>query len=531
MAPSTTPPAASRSPSPFRGGFWLALLLATPALADPPVVTSTKADKLAVTIYRDPDRSLGEISRHWPSSFALIAETRTVTLPPGEVTVRFEGVASGIVPQSAILFGASPRERNRDAALLSQRGLVDAFTGQRVILRRTDPATGKTVEEPATIRSAGDRLVATTPRGVEALYCTGLSQTLIYPHAPSQLSAKPVLSMLTKDQPGGTMTVTLAYIATGFDWDATYVATLAPDGKAMSLLGWMTMASGDDTSFPEATAAAVGGRIARSQTTRDTTGRDLANAAARLDRGSACWPAGRTHEVMKAQPPPPPPMAMAMAPSEIIVTSQRRSEAFDDSEVRLAVKASAENLGDLKLYRIPVPVTVAARSQKQVAFMARDRIAGELLYRLRIDSPDRVEAAMALFRFRNRKQDGLGEALPAGKAIVFQHGAVGRLYRGEATTPDKAVGEEVELTFGAANGVTVALEGGTFANLPDRILTVRNANPFAVTFEADFPADLARELSIRGKLADKPGKRVWRTTVPANGTASLRYRPIAKTAP
>jgi hypothetical protein len=194
------------------------------------VITSAGPDKVAVTRYRDPDRGDGAIDRGNPSSFALIVETRTITLPPGETSVRFEGVASGIVPQSAILFGTSPRERNRDAALLSQKGLVDSFTGQQVTIRRTDPATGKVTEETATIRSAADRLVVTTARGSEAVHCSGLNQTLIYPGVPQTLSAKPVLSMTTKDQPGGTATVTLAYLATGFDWDATYVGTLNEDG-------------------------------------------------------------------------------------------------------------------------------------------------------------------------------------------------------------------------------------------------------------------------------------------------------------
>ena len=164
---------------------WLLLMVATPVAAAPPVVLSAAPDAVAVTLYRDPSRGDGAINRDDPTAFALIAETRTVTLPPGEVVVRFEGVAGGIVPQSAILFGTPPRERNRDAALLSQKGLVDGFTGQSVILRRTDKATGKVTEERATIRSAADRLIMTTPRGVEAVYCTGLNQTLIYPGTPA----------------------------------------------------------------------------------------------------------------------------------------------------------------------------------------------------------------------------------------------------------------------------------------------------------------------------------------------------------
>ena len=507
------------SPMQFGGGA-LALLFAAPALADTPVVESAAPDAVAVTLYRDPDRGDGAINRNRPSSFALISETRTVTLPPGEVTVRFEGVASGVVPQSAILFGTDPRERNRDAALLSQKGLVDAFTGQSVILRRTDPATGTTVEEPATIRSAADRLVVTTPRGTEAVYCSGLAQTLIYPEAPATLSAKPVLSMLTRDQPGGTVTITLAYIATGFDWDATYVGTLAPDGRSLELLGWMTMASGDDTSFADATTAAVAGTINRSETTRDDSGLRIKREASSLYKQSQCWPAGTTSTGLTAPPPPAPPpppmaapMAMAMDAGNIVVTARRREE-------KAAVVAEAEGLGDLKLYRIPVPVTVAARSQKQVAFLVKDQVRGELVYRTVIGGAPVVDK---LFRFRNRKDNGLGDPLPAGRAVLYQEGEHGRGLIGEASTPDKAVNEEVELAFARAGDVTIAAQEPIDDKAP-RVLTIRNANPFAVTFEAEFPGPASDYRQVPARLIAKPGKRVWRTTIAANDTVRLSYR-------
>lgn len=510
---------------------WLAaILLASTipgvALAAPPVITSAAPDKVAVTLYRDPARGDRAIDRSGPSSFALIVETRTVTLPPGETVVRFEGVASGIVPQSAILFGASPRERNRDAALLSQKGLVDSFTGQQVILKRTDPATGKVTEEMATVRSAADRLVVSTARGTEAVYCSGLNQTLIYPGVPQTLSAKPVLSMTTKDQPGGTATITLAYLATGFDWDATYVGTLDDDGKTLSLLGWLTMASGDDTTFPDATAAAVAGRINRSRATRDDTGRIAMQDARYLDRSFGCWPAGTTSDVDAPPPPSPPPAPMMMemmAPSaDIMVTARRAS----GSVAKAAVVAQAENLGDLKLYSIPVPVTVAARSQKQVAFLTKERVSGQLVYRAQV-TWGAPEGPQMLFRFRNRKQDGAGDPLPAGKAVLYQDARLGRMYVGEASLPDKALDEEVELVFGEAANVTLETTdesddkrgGRSFA------VTIRNANPFPVRFEVDFPRDSGRIFSaISGTLIDKLAKRVWTATIPGNNTVKLSYR-------
>ncbi|WP_068072863.1 DUF4139 domain-containing protein [Novosphingobium lentum] len=497
----------------------------SPARAAPPVVLSAAPDAVSVTLYRDPDRGEGAIDRANPSAFALIAETRTVTLPPGVATVRFEGVAGGIVPQSAILFGTDPRERNRDAALLSQKGLVDAFTGQQVILRRTDPATGKTVEERATIRSAANRLVIDTPRGAEAVYCSGLAQTLLYPEAPATLSAKPVLTMTTKDQPGGTVSITLAYIATGFDWDATYVGTLATDGKSLNLFAWLTMASGDETSFVDATTSAVAGRVNRSDQTRDDTGRQALQDARWLAKSSQCWPAGTTSDIAMlpppAPPPPPAPMMMGMVADEIMVTARR-----SDNKVMApaAVMAKAENLGDLKLYRIPVPVTVAARSQKQVAFLNKPRVTGALVYRSQVnwDSPSDPQM---LFRFRNSKPQGLGDPLPAGKAVLYQDSAYGRQLVGESTVADKTLDEDVELVFGHATNLTVDSTDAEAADKGRRYtLTVRNANPFPARFELEFIQQGSRVFgNLPGHLLAKPGKKVWAITLPANGQQRVSY--------
>ncbi len=524
-APTPTPPLKGR-------GFWFALILAllnsaTPAFANPPILTSAAPDKVAVTLYRDPNRGDGAINRDDPSAFALISETRTVDLPPGVVTVRFEGVAGGIVPQSAILFGTDPRERNRDAALLSQKGLVDGFTGQSVILRRTDKATGKVTEERATIRSAADRLIMTTPRGVEAVYCTGLNQTLIYPGAPAGLSAKPVLSMTTKDQPGGRVTITLAYIAAGFDWDATYVGTLSDDGKSLSLLSWLTMASGDETSFVDATTSAVAGRINRSEDTRDDSGRRARDEARWLDKGSSCWPAGTTTSDLGSgippppPAPPPPPMAMMMEASDIVVTGQMRAKSLS---APIAVTAVTEALGDLKLYRIPIPVTVAARSQKQVAFLNAEKINETLVYRSLVRGD--LEEPQMLFRFLNRKADGLGDPLPAGKAVLYQDSPWGTQLIGESTMNDKAVDEEVELVFGEPTSVNMTMNLATdkAKKWTTVTATLYNANPYPVNYELEFPTGSGQVYrGLPGKLVTKPGKKLWQMVLVPGSQTKVSY--------
>jgi len=102
---------------------FLAVLL---ALASPPagaqtIVSSAGPDRVAVTIYRNPQRPPDEAPNlRWLGGYALVSETRTITLPAGESEVRFEGVAGGILPQSAIVTGFPDGivERNRDAYLL-----------------------------------------------------------------------------------------------------------------------------------------------------------------------------------------------------------------------------------------------------------------------------------------------------------------------------------------------------------------------------------------------------------------------------
>ena len=71
-------------------------------------VEASPPQKLAVTVYRDPNRG-GEpvMNRSFPQGFAMITETRQVTLPPGESTVRFTGVAEGMVVVDVVVTGGS----------------------------------------------------------------------------------------------------------------------------------------------------------------------------------------------------------------------------------------------------------------------------------------------------------------------------------------------------------------------------------------------------------------------------------------
>lgn len=492
------------------------------------VVTSPGPDSVSVTVYRDPQRSADTaIDRQALAGFALITETRELELPPGVVTLRFEGVAGGIDPATAIVFGAPVQEKNRDRQLLSQRGLLDAFTGQAVTVRRTDAATGKVVEETGTVRSGPGGVILATRAGFEALHCTGLNQTLLYPEVPANLTAKPTLSVTTRDQPGGRRTLTLSYIARNFDWQANYVGELSEDASRVELLGWLTLASADPTSFADARLYAVAGRLAKVEDGDDEDG------ALQIDDSDAvafeCWPAGNTSSGAAHRPP------NVAAPGEPAPIAMRMVAASDSERLEMVIVTGArvaarEDLGDLKLYRVPFPVTVAAHSQKQIAFLSKPAVQGELVYRSRYspESPGE-DGVQLLYRIRNVAKAGLGEALPSGQVALFQSSGGRRALVGQATLADKAVGEDVEWELGQASNVSVEIgdDGAAGDHWTGAKLTVTNANPWAIVYEAEFQGDDdARLERFSARMAERRGMKVWRVTVPANGRRTLDFRVV-----
>ncbi|MBY0521486.1 MAG: hypothetical protein K2P79_13790 [Sphingomonas sp.] len=503
----------------------LALLLAAPAHAQeatPVLVTSTAPDSVAVSVYRAPGRGADQaIERGDPQGFALITETRTVAIPAGRAVVRFEGVAGNIFPETAIVEGLprGVREKNLDADLLSPRSLYDRALGRRVMVRRTNKATGKVTEEQAVIRSSADgAALVSIGGGVEALKCTGLNETIIYPEVPPGLSAKPTLSIETESDRPVTATITLAYLAGGFDWQADYVVQLAPDRRSAELFAWVTLASSDPTSF-RGGAAVIAGRVNReAEAPTPPTARPLE---------LRCFPVPPPLPYRDGQPypspPPPPPMAMA-APMETLAV--RRAEAQDI--VVTGSMAKREDLADLKLYRLNGPVTVASRAQKQVGFLAKPRVAVSLIYESRLYQ-GAVSQTQLILRAQNKATSGLGEPLPAGHAVVFAANADRPILLGEGSTADKAVGEQVELKLGAPPNVKAAIEEidvEPYDPKRDRYrLTVTNANAWPIAYEARIdPGNVDHRLERpSARLGVKDGNPFWSVTVPANGTVTLDY--------
>lgn len=497
-----------------------AAFAAAPALAQT-IVTSPGPDRVAVTVYRAPGRWPAErLDLDWLNGFALISETRQISIPAGDSEIRFEGVAGGIQPQSAIVTGfpGAIAERNRDAYLLSASSLIDRSLGRRVHLRRTSAATGAVTEQDAVIRSGADgAVVLQTAEGFEALRCTGQNETLRFDQVPPGLSARPTLSVRTHSDQPATATVTLSYLASGFDWRANYVANLSADGSHVDLFAWVTLASSDETSFRDASTQAVAGHVNRERV--EPEARDVPPLTLR------CWPQGRTSDVFAGLGDRLNSLPQAFA-ARGRAANQEAGEAIVVTGSRIP---PPESLGDLKLYRIPEPVTVAAHSQKQVSFLEQPAVRVRTVYRQRFaaDQDGDLDHAIRYLITRNRREEGLGVPLPAGGVQLFAEAGGRPILLGEGSVTDRAVGEDVEINVGEAPGIFARIEvqdeGG---KNEQRVLTITNDHPVPIDYEAEVAVDENMTFTPRGRLDRRNGRPLWRVTIPANGTATLRYRVV-----
>lgn len=528
--------------------------LASPALAqerapesmpERAVVTASAPGGLAVTVYRDPNRGEGgQMNRNWPRGFAMISETRTVTLPPGQSTIRFEGVAEGMVAVSAIVTGlpGGTIEKNRNADLLSPAALVDGTLGNRVTVRRTNPATGVEDTQSAVVRTRADGgLVLQTDQGFEAVRCAGVPERLEFTRAPAGLSAQPVYSIDTVDARGGTYTVTLTYLAWGFDWQANYVATLAEGGSgdnlSLRLLSWLTILNDNNQSFPDAELMAVAGTL---EVVSDYQG--LADPPQARPLQLTCYPLGSTAAGSPlpdfsskdyyaddavgfgrgpGAPPAPAPPAMMARSQEIVVTG--------------AVTAGEEQLGDLKLYRFPEAVTISAKGLKQVAFLDRDNVRGRLLYQFGCwpDGEQDTRPVDLLFATVNDRAHGLGVALPSGNVAFFEPSSAGDLLVGSPNVRDHAEGQDVELQLGQSSQVmarctrTAEIDRAGWTRMR---AVITNANDAPVTLRLQ--QGWASQWDVRGRNSRvRDGQRIIEVSVPANGERVIEWQVRPATQP
>jgi hypothetical protein len=551
----------------------LLALAPSPAMlwAAPHDIPASPVSDVAVTVYRNPNPDAEPLDLDDLGGFAFVTETRTVAIPAGESRIRFEGVADGIRPETAILTGLPEGliEKNHDAKVLSPSALLAASIGHPATFVRKDPRTGKITELPGTLLSDAEGVVFQADSGgIEALHCSGLPEMFDF-EPTDELHATPVLSALVRAPRPVQAQVRLSYLARGFDWKADYTATIAPDARTMTLGAWVTLANSNSVSFKNAHANVVAGRLNRADEDPEL-----------VDPGhpirGQCWPRGSTSDkpkqpnIVQAQPLwDGPGMIRAVDMSlRVIVTASMRAAAMpapsEDGALQEVVVTRSktvkeERLGDLKLYRVPDRTSVVSRQIKQVRLMDRADIPVEVVYRavVDVDGPAETEiSATKVLRTRNTTDNHLGLSLPSGRMSAFELHDDTPLLVYEAPFSDTAVNQDVELGFGQSDDVHLSVVFGSPAEEGDgphpestpqalqrlpRVPGVKRRHSLRLSGECRLEISNARpdpaQVEVALRLPDsaqvvradplptpKDGLPTFKVTVPANGHYVIRFQ-------
>ena len=510
----------------------LVLAAALPAQAD--TIASPAPEKVAITLYRDGDGPFQALS-DWEREQArekgliLVTETRTVDLPAGRHVVRFDGVAEGLIPQSAAVEGLPGRavERNYDYALLSPGTLVERSLGQPIKVVRTNRKTGRQQTVDATLLQGPDGLMVRTAEGVEALGCSGGPERLVLDRVPDGLTDKPSLSTVV-DVPSPTRArLTVSYLALGVNWQADYVARIHPDGRRLDLTGWLTLVNSGGSQFADASTQAVAGKLSRQYVRVDK------GQAKSIDR--ACWPMDTTHLGKRIQPPT---AAYAMAPPAPPLPLPAVARRMEVEEVAVtgsrAKLAEQSNLGDYKLYTLLEPVTLNPRQTKQVAFLDQKDVAFQRLYVVTTDvydDPDEDLDLDAVLRLENKSANGLGKPLPSGALSAMER--IGDLptFAGQQAVRDVAIGEPLDLVIGKAMDIRArgrlveehGLSRGRVRRTLEFDLTNGKTVPVTIELRQDPNAPFFKVVAEPARHDMRDGKIAWRITLAPGEARTFRY--------
>ncbi len=378
--------------------IWIAAVLAaSSAIGETPVSETTLGDQtdVAVTAYNN--------------GLALVRDTRQISLPAGELCLRFMDVAQQIRPETVSLRSLSKPgsvvifEQNYEYDLMSPAKLMEKYVGKPVKLVNFSKEIGFKSEE-AELLSVNEGPIY---RVDDEIYL-GHPGNVVLPEIPDNLIAEPSLIWLIGNKTGQ-QTLEATYLTNGVSWRADYVVTLARDDRSLDLAGWVTMNNQSGATYTNAKLKLVAGDVNVVPGDYDIDG----------EGGAVFFFGGAFEERL------------------------RKEEAF----------------AEYHLYTMPRRTTIKQNQSKQLALL--DAAAVKCLKKYEFRGQERfyssqmqpmLEQHVGVFlEFQNEEENALGIPLPAGVMRIYQEDSEGMLqFAGEDSIEHTPKDEKVTLRMGSA---------------------------------------------------------------------------------
>ena len=210
-----------------------------------------------------------------------------------------------------------------------------------------------------------------------------------------------------------------------------------------------------------------------------------------------------------------------------------------------------ESLFEYHLYTLNRPTTIADNQTKQVTLLTAENVPikkqfllkGKNYYYSRSygDLGQKLKVGVYV-QFENKRKANLGKPLPKGVIRVYKKDSAGNAqFVGEDSIDHTPKNEKVRLKLGDAFDVTADKKQTDFTKRASTRkyhyafesayeINLKNAKeePVTVTIHEPVPGDwrILSETHRHEKAA--AGTALWRITVPAEGTTTLRYRVLVR---
>jgi hypothetical protein len=448
--------------------------------------TTTEKDQtdLSVTVYN--------------SNLALVRDVRQIHLLRGELPLRFENVASSIMPQTVHFRSLtdpsklSVIEQNYEYDLLDPQRLPQKYVGHELTISYTEAADAgpKWVAAKAVLLAdnngglvwkVGDQIVTN-------------AQPYTFPDLPGDLYSQPTLVWTLDNRGADSQRVETSYLTNNMNWSADYVLNVSRDEKTADLNGWVTLVNSSGIAYHNASLQLVAGAVHRTPEGLPMASRNYIQLEA------------------LAQAAPVKQFQQEGFGEYHLYTLQRRTS-IQNNETKQISLLNGEN--------VPVEKYLAVESEPSY-FRSSQGIGNP------IPQPVKV-----FYRFKNDEKSGLGMPLPAGTVRVYQADSNGGTqFAGEDTIDHTPKDEMLRIYVGNAFDVVCERKQTDFKRLaPDLFemeyqITLRNHKDGPVTVEVREPIGGDWEvLSSNYKWTKLDATTIgFEIPVDKDGTSTLDYR-------
>ncbi len=432
---------------------------------------------------------------------ALVKKSQKLQMKSGVNEIVFDEVSRQMRSESAFIFGEGVKilEQNYDYAGVNYVNMLNANVGRSVKTVYINSVTGENVFGHAILLAVdGMTPVLKFDYGIE----TNFPGRVLFDSVPFGLNSTPVLKVKAETEAGGEKELHLAYLTSGFSWEANYVAKVN-NADTLELIGRVSLNNSSGSAFDNVNVNLVAG------------------------------------DVNTITP---------LLQSRVLKRTMMNVMAADSAPVI----ATPINLNGFYVYKIPQPTSLKDGQIKQVSFVNAPAVKykkyGEIVSMLTFGK-DKTSfkdvRPELLYNFANNKDEGLGMPLPKGKISFYDYDKSGALqFVGENLIDNKAVGQDLTLRLGKFFDVYAEAEVENIQKIDERkyrkkpsdtCMMVETVNlykiVYRVTNKSSEPVDiiLKQPMSAEAKVVEESLKseegenneRVWRFTVAAETTSEI----------